>query len=196
MRNWFSPFFLSPCQNGNMENPYCNGIEGILEAYHQSLRTVQLYGPTNFAPVVNHVARWASVQLVKSFFFFGCIKVAEQQGQTVVSESIWESIFAFYVTLYIVKIQTVHGSSWFLCCCFFSIIRIKDVQRESVIRCDGNLMWNLNSYHCGLLCRCVSSYMNSVSVCIAGLFINTNNRLISPYKDVFFLFPPPSTLCL
>lgn len=44
-------------QNGNMENPYCNGIEGILEAYHQSLRTVQLYGPTNFAPVVNHVAR-------------------------------------------------------------------------------------------------------------------------------------------
>lgn len=45
-------------QNGNMENPYCNGIEGILEAYHQSLKTVQLYGPTNFAPIVNHVARW------------------------------------------------------------------------------------------------------------------------------------------
>lgn len=50
-------FTLSPFQNGNMENPYCNGIEGILEAYHQSLKTVQLYGPTNFAPVVNHVAR-------------------------------------------------------------------------------------------------------------------------------------------
>uniref|UniRef100_A0A8B9LPJ4 Copine Vb n=1 Tax=Astyanax mexicanus TaxID=7994 RepID=A0A8B9LPJ4_ASTMX len=44
--------------NGNIENPYCNGIEGILEAYHQSLKTVQLYGPTNFAPVVNHVARY------------------------------------------------------------------------------------------------------------------------------------------
>eukprot|EP00064_Thunnus_orientalis_P001853 superscaffoldBa00000128_g1856 len=43
--------------NGNIENPYCNGMEGILEAYHQSLKTVQLYGPTNFAPVVNHVAR-------------------------------------------------------------------------------------------------------------------------------------------
>ncbi|TKS77533.1 Copine-5 [Collichthys lucidus] len=42
--------------NGNIENPYCNGMEGILEAYHQSLKTVQLYGPTNFAPVVNHVA--------------------------------------------------------------------------------------------------------------------------------------------
>nr|XP_014352348.1 PREDICTED: copine-5 [Latimeria chalumnae] len=46
--------------NGNPENPYCNGIEGILEAYHQSLKTVQLYGPTNFAPVVNHVARYAA----------------------------------------------------------------------------------------------------------------------------------------
>lgn len=45
-------------QNGNIENPYCNGIQGILEAYHQSLKTVQLYGPTNFAPVVNHVARY------------------------------------------------------------------------------------------------------------------------------------------
>lgn len=49
--------YFSPLQNSNMENPYCNGIEGILEAYHQSLKTVQLYGPTNFAPVVNHVAR-------------------------------------------------------------------------------------------------------------------------------------------
>lgn len=46
-----------------MENPYFNGIEGILEAYHQSLRTVQLYGPTNFAPVVNHVARWEHTPL-------------------------------------------------------------------------------------------------------------------------------------
>lgn len=44
-------------QNGNQENPSCCGIDGILEAYHRSLRTVQLYGPTNFAPVVTHVAR-------------------------------------------------------------------------------------------------------------------------------------------
>ncbi|KAM9431927.1 copine-8-like, partial [Clarias gariepinus] len=47
--------------NGNVDNPYCNGMEGILEAYHQSLKTVQLYGPTNFAPVINHVARYAAV---------------------------------------------------------------------------------------------------------------------------------------
>ncbi|KAK7877431.1 hypothetical protein WMY93_031851, partial [Mugilogobius chulae] len=55
--------------NGNMENPYCNGIEGILEAYHQSLKTVQLYGPTNFAPIVNHVARYAAAVQDGSQYF-------------------------------------------------------------------------------------------------------------------------------
>jgi len=44
-------------QNGDAANPACSGVEGVLEAYHRSLRSVQLYGPTNFAPVVNHVAR-------------------------------------------------------------------------------------------------------------------------------------------
>uniref|UniRef100_A0A3B4WI29 Copine Va n=1 Tax=Seriola lalandi dorsalis TaxID=1841481 RepID=A0A3B4WI29_SERLL len=55
--------------NGNTENPYCNGMEGILEAYHQSLKTVQLYGPTNFAPVVNHVARYAAAVQDGSQYF-------------------------------------------------------------------------------------------------------------------------------
>uniref|UniRef100_A0A3B4Z6L5 Copine-9-like n=1 Tax=Stegastes partitus TaxID=144197 RepID=A0A3B4Z6L5_9TELE len=45
--------------NSNTENPNCVGIEGVLESYFQSLRTVQLYGPTNFAPVINQVARCA-----------------------------------------------------------------------------------------------------------------------------------------
>ncbi|XP_057213349.1 copine-5 isoform X1 [Triplophysa rosa] len=55
--------------NGNVDNPYCNGMEGILEAYHQSLKTVQLYGPTNFAPVVNHVARYADAVQDGSQYF-------------------------------------------------------------------------------------------------------------------------------
>ncbi|XP_050963128.1 copine-8 [Labeo rohita] len=46
--------------NGNPQNPYCNGIEGVMEAYYQSLKSVQLYGPTNFSPVINHVARYAA----------------------------------------------------------------------------------------------------------------------------------------
>uniref|UniRef100_A0A8C7LSU4 C2 domain-containing protein n=1 Tax=Oncorhynchus mykiss TaxID=8022 RepID=A0A8C7LSU4_ONCMY len=55
--------------NGNIENPYCNGMEGILEAYHQSLKTVQLYGPTNFSPVVNHVAKYAAAVQDGSQYF-------------------------------------------------------------------------------------------------------------------------------
>uniref|UniRef100_A0A6I8QF15 Copine V n=1 Tax=Xenopus tropicalis TaxID=8364 RepID=A0A6I8QF15_XENTR len=45
--------------NGDIENPNCVGIQGVLEAYFKSLRTVQLYGPTNFASVINQVARAA-----------------------------------------------------------------------------------------------------------------------------------------
>ncbi|XP_053785429.1 copine-9 isoform X2 [Desmodus rotundus] len=46
--------------NNNDEDPNCAGIEGVLESYFQSLRTVQLYGPTYFAPVINQVARAAA----------------------------------------------------------------------------------------------------------------------------------------
>uniref|UniRef100_F7ED67 Copine family member IX n=1 Tax=Xenopus tropicalis TaxID=8364 RepID=F7ED67_XENTR len=55
--------------NGSIENPQCNGIEGILEAYHKSLKSVQLYGPTNFAPVVNRVARFAAAVQDGSHYF-------------------------------------------------------------------------------------------------------------------------------
>jgi len=41
--------------------PFCAGLEGILSAYYTSLNTVQLYGPTNFSPVINHVAKFAQV---------------------------------------------------------------------------------------------------------------------------------------
>jgi hypothetical protein len=40
-------------------DPYCAGMEGVLAAYYQALHAVQLYGPTNFSPVINHVARFA-----------------------------------------------------------------------------------------------------------------------------------------
>ncbi|XP_047431443.1 copine-8 [Mugil cephalus] len=46
--------------NGNPQNPYCAGIDGVMEAYYQSLKSVQLYGPTNFSPVISHVARYAA----------------------------------------------------------------------------------------------------------------------------------------
>jgi len=44
-------------QNFNPSNPNCFGIQGIMEAYQSSIRAVALYGPTNFSPIINTVAR-------------------------------------------------------------------------------------------------------------------------------------------
>jgi len=49
-------FFL----NLSGSSPFCSGVAGILSAYYNSLHAVQLYGPTNFSPVINHVANFAS----------------------------------------------------------------------------------------------------------------------------------------
>ena len=33
---------------------------GVLEAYRSCIRQIQLFGPTNFAPIINHVAKFAA----------------------------------------------------------------------------------------------------------------------------------------
>ncbi|XP_004080980.1 copine-3 [Oryzias latipes] len=42
--------------NFNPSNPFCAGIAGVVEAYRMCLPTIKLYGPTNFSPIINHVA--------------------------------------------------------------------------------------------------------------------------------------------
>ncbi|KAM9839448.1 copine-3-like isoform 2-T2 [Aulostomus maculatus] len=44
--------------NFNPSNPFCEGIEGVVQAYQQCLPQVKLYGPTNFSPIINHVAHF------------------------------------------------------------------------------------------------------------------------------------------
>ncbi len=48
-------FFL----NLRQDNPYCDRVDGLLQAYYTALQNVTLYGPTNFSPVIRHVARFA-----------------------------------------------------------------------------------------------------------------------------------------
>jgi len=48
-------FFL----NLRPDTPFCQGVDGLLAAYRTSLQSVQLYGPTNFSPVIRHVANFA-----------------------------------------------------------------------------------------------------------------------------------------
>ncbi|XP_020606001.1 copine-7-like [Orbicella faveolata] len=45
--------------NFNPTNPYCHGIPEIVAAYQNCIRQVQLYGPTNVSPIINHVVRFA-----------------------------------------------------------------------------------------------------------------------------------------
>ena len=44
-------------QNGNEKSlwPTCEGFSGVIDAYRKSLETYELYGPTNFAPIVRYV---------------------------------------------------------------------------------------------------------------------------------------------
>lgn len=44
-------------------------ITGVIEAYKKCIRQVQLYGPTNFAPVINHVGKFAEAYQDGSQYF-------------------------------------------------------------------------------------------------------------------------------
>ncbi|XP_068437928.1 copine-3-like isoform X2 [Clinocottus analis] len=52
--------------NFNPSNPFCAGIQGVVEAYQQCLPRLKLWGPTNFSPIINHVACFARQALRQS----------------------------------------------------------------------------------------------------------------------------------
>ena len=47
---------------GRTHSPSPVGIQGVVEAYRNCLPRVQLYGPTNVAPVISKVARMAAAE--------------------------------------------------------------------------------------------------------------------------------------
>nr|XP_034317442.1 copine-8 isoform X1 [Crassostrea gigas] len=79
--------------NFNPSNPFCSGVDGVLQAYYNSLKNVQLYGPTNFSPVINHVARFATAIQDGSQYFVlliitdGIITDMQQTQQAIVNAS-------------------------------------------------------------------------------------------------------------
>ena len=54
------------------DDPFCAGTQGILDAYDKARNTVTLYGPTCFAPIINHVARYNSLE--NNITYFGLFK--------------------------------------------------------------------------------------------------------------------------
>ncbi|XP_064835715.1 copine-4-like [Oncorhynchus masou masou] len=49
--------------NFDEDNPECSGIQGVVEAYQACLPKIQLYGPTNIAPIIQKVASSASEEM-------------------------------------------------------------------------------------------------------------------------------------
>ncbi|XP_028984172.1 copine-4 [Betta splendens] len=49
--------------NFNEDIPECAGIQGVVEAYQACLPKLQLYGPTNIAPIIQKVAKTASQEV-------------------------------------------------------------------------------------------------------------------------------------
>uniref|UniRef100_F6YK89 Copine 3 n=1 Tax=Monodelphis domestica TaxID=13616 RepID=F6YK89_MONDO len=82
--------------NFNSESPFCNGIQGIIDAYRTCLPQIRLYGPTNFSPIINHVARFAAAatqqQTASQYFVLliitdGVITDLDQTRQAIVNAS-------------------------------------------------------------------------------------------------------------
>ena len=45
--------------NGNPDNPHCDGIDGVIEAYKNTLEVAQPSEPSNAAPIIYHVIELA-----------------------------------------------------------------------------------------------------------------------------------------
>jgi len=52
---------------GDQDNPAVLGVNGILQVYSQVLQSVQIWGPTNFAPIINKIANKTRVDLPPKF---------------------------------------------------------------------------------------------------------------------------------
>ena len=79
--------------NGHPSNPYCERVSGVLTAYKSCISRIQLYGPTNFSPAINHVAKIARNFVDGSQYFIllivtdGVITDMEQTKTAIVDAS-------------------------------------------------------------------------------------------------------------
>ncbi len=84
--------------NGHDSNPYCERIPGVQAAYRGCLQRIQLYGPTNFAPTVEHVASFARQHRDGSQYFILLIitdGIITDMPQT---KTVSEPCRAFFIT--------------------------------------------------------------------------------------------------
>ncbi|NWY36831.1 CPNE1 protein, partial [Sylvia atricapilla] len=70
------------------------GIQEIVDSYHQILPQIRLYRPTNFSPIINHMAKFAAHSLQQGAQYFilliitdGQITDLDQTRQAIVNAS-------------------------------------------------------------------------------------------------------------
>lgn len=79
---------------GDETNPLCAGIQGVIAAYQRSITAVELYGPTNFAPIISSLVRRATgappgqVYTVLLIITDGVISDMEQTKAAIVAASV------------------------------------------------------------------------------------------------------------
>lgn len=61
MATLFPAGFIHVCPDSYC--PVLSGIQGVVEAYQACLPKLQLYGPTNIAPIIQKVANSASQEV-------------------------------------------------------------------------------------------------------------------------------------
>ncbi|XP_067881857.1 copine-6-like, partial [Heterodontus francisci] len=49
--------------NFNPENPECDEIKGVINAYQRCLPKIKLYGPTNVSPIITRVSKLANTEM-------------------------------------------------------------------------------------------------------------------------------------
>ena len=53
--------------NETVDSAFDSGVRGVLDAYKTSLAQLELFGPTNFAPIINKITKLAATaQLERS----------------------------------------------------------------------------------------------------------------------------------
>lgn len=55
--------------NGNEKHPYCASIDEILQHYRESLKRIELFGPSSFAPAINNTISIAKQQQDGKHYF-------------------------------------------------------------------------------------------------------------------------------
>jgi len=98
--------------NFKTNTPHCSGVRGVLDAYKTSLSHLELFGPTNFAPIINQVAKFAAAaQVERSARNYFILLILTDGVITDIQDTIHEVVAASHLPMSII-IVGIGGSDF------------------------------------------------------------------------------------